>query len=507
MSDLRREALARLSIFCASSDAVVAFDKRGLEILTLNPATELMFGYHGMDLLGQPVGMLFAHGEVPSHLWDGAPAEVQARRSEGTLFPAEVALSDAGLGEESFWIAHIRDVTIGRRQQEALAASEARFRAAVETLGEGVIVTDVEDVVVYVNSRMEQLSGYAVEEMIGEKVEHLLVPPEELAAYRERHHLRLQGVGERYETRLRRKDGTEFWAEIHATPFLDARGEIVGGLSAVADVTERKRIQEELVAAIDASQDATRAKSAFLANMSHELRTPMNAIIGYSEMLQDEFQDRGLTDLLPDLEKIHRSGKHLLRLIDDILDLSKIEAGKLDLVWETFEIAPLARDVESTMRHIVAKNQNSFEVRCPEDIGVLRADLTRLRQVLLNLVGNAAKFTERGAVSLDVRREAADGAAWVAFRIHDTGIGMTPEQIGKLFQAFTQADVSTTRKYGGTGLGLAISRQLCRMMGGDVTVESEPGRGSTFTVRLPAHTDARHGPEGAHRTVTTTSSS
>ena len=253
------------------------------------------------------------------------------------------------------------------------------------------------------------------------------------------------------------------------------------------DITERKRIEEALVAAVDAAEDASRAKSAFLANMSHELRTPLNAIIGYSEMLQEELAERSHQDLVPDVAKIHGAGKHLLRLINDILDVSKIEAGKMDLLPEVFDAAALVKDAAATIRRLVESQANTLHVRCDDGIGLMKADLTRVRQVLLNLLSNASKFTQGGRVSLEADRITMNGGAWVRFRVKDTGIGMTPEQLARLFKAFTQADVSTTRRYGGTGLGLVISRQLCQMMGGEVTVESEPGTGSTFTVLLPTN--------------------
>jgi hypothetical protein len=382
----------------------------------------------------------------------------------------------------------MREVGERKREEEALRASEARFRLAVETLGEGVLITDIRDVVVYVNSRMCELSGYSADEMMGEQVRALLVPEEEEAGYQDRMQLRLQGVPERYEIQLRRKDGQRFTAEVHATPFRDSKGRIVGTLGAMMDVTERKRIEEELVAAVDSSEDASRAKSAFLANMSHELRTPLNAIIGYSEMLQEELSDRGLGELLGDLGKIHSSGKHLLRLINDILDVSKIEAGKMELITEVLGVEDLVSDVTSTVRPLAEEGGNTLEVRCEGGLGTMRADATRMRQVLPNLLSNATKFTKDGRVTLDVDRAAINGAPWIRFRVKDTGIGMTPEQLGKLFKPFTQADASTTRRYGGTGLGLVISRQLCQMMGGEVLVESEAGKGSTFTILLPAGT-------------------
>ena len=231
---------------------------------------------------------------------------------------------------------------------------------------------------------------------------------------------------------------------------------------------------------------ADRHKSEFLANMSHELRTPLNAIIGYSEMLQEDAADLGAEQLTDDLKKINAAGKHLLELINAVLDLSKIEAGKMELYLEDFDVAGLVRDIAAVIQPLAAKNANRLEVRCPAETGVMRADLTKVRQALFNLLSNACKFTDRGTVGLAVMRESTAGQDWIVFRVSDTGIGMTPEQLVRLFEAFSQADAATTRKYGGTGLGLALSRRLCRMMGGDVTVESESGRGSIFTIRLPA---------------------
>jgi PAS domain S-box-containing protein len=231
---------------------------------------------------------------------------------------------------------------------------------------------------------------------------------------------------------------------------------------------------------------ATRAKSEFLANMSHELRTPLNAIIGYSEMLQEDAEERGRGDLIPDLARIHAAGKHLLALINDVLDLSKIEAGRVELYVEVIDVAVLVRDVAATVQPLVQANANAFHVTVASDIGGIRADLTKLRQALLNLLSNAAKFTTRGTIRLDVDRVVTGDAAWVTFRVADTGIGMAPEQLARVFEPFTQADASTTRRYGGTGLGLSITRRFCQMMGGDVSVASEPGRGSVFTIHLPA---------------------
>nr|WP_275983977.1 response regulator [Paenibacillus hamazuiensis] len=240
----------------------------------------------------------------------------------------------------------------------------------------------------------------------------------------------------------------------------------------------------QLEKARDEAVKANRIKSQFLANMSHELRTPLNAIIGYSEMLIEEAMDMGETSFAEDLDKIGKSGKHLLALINDILDISKIEAGKMELYYESCDLEGLVNDVVTTVKPLVEANGNQFEVRSIS--GGITTDATKLRQILLNLLSNASKFTKDGKVLFEVYQENRDDREGYGFKIQDTGIGMTPEQVEKLFQPFTQADSSTTRKYGGTGLGLAISQRFCSLMGGGISVTSELGSGSTFTCWLPA---------------------
>lgn len=248
------------------------------------------------------------------------------------------------------------------------------------------------------------------------------------------------------------------------------------------------------------AEEANATKSKFLANMSHELRTPLNAIIGYSEILVEEITDLKVPSLIPDVQKIHGAGKHLLGLINNILDLSKVEAGKVELFLETFAIAPLMQEITDTLHPLLTKNHNTLVVNCPDDIGSMRSDVTKLRQSLFNLLSNASKFTENGTVTLTVERREPD---WITFSVSDTGIGMTPEQQANLFQAFTQADASTTRKYGGTGLGLVITQQFCKLLGGEIQVESEAGRGTTFTMRLPEQLQS---PESDRPTLQTSSS-
>jgi signal transduction histidine kinase len=245
------------------------------------------------------------------------------------------------------------------------------------------------------------------------------------------------------------------------------------------------RERSELSAAVDAAEETSRAKSAFLANMSHELRTPLNAIIGFSELLSEEASDAGLLNFKSDALKIRNAAQHLLGLVNDVLDLSKIEAGKMESDVTRFDLARAVRDVIDTLAPLAAKNDNRLTCRDLEELGDVHADEARVRQVVFNLVSNACKFTKNGEVVLAGRRWSVDGLGWVEVCVRDTGIGISAEQVGKLFQDFMQADSSTTRRYGGTGLGLSISRRLCQSMGGDISVESTLGAGSQFAMRLP----------------------
>ena len=249
---------------------------------------------------------------------------------------------------------------------------------------------------------------------------------------------------------------------------------------------ELKSLQVGLERARDAADDANQAKSAFLANMSHELRTPMNAILGYSEMLMEEAEDLEQEVFIPDLKKIHQSGVHLLALINGVLDLSKIESGKMEAFAEDIDLGMLIDEVSATAHPLLEKNKNSLVIERGNDLGIAYQDMTKLRQILFNLLSNAAKFTHEGMITLHVFRTEEDGVSWLTFAVGDTGIGIAENKIEHVFKEFAQADSSTTRDYGGTGLGLAISRRFCKLLGGDLNVHSELGKGSTFTILIPA---------------------
>jgi adenylate cyclase len=362
--------------------------------------------------------------------------------------------------------------------------ARARLTDAIETISEGFALYDADDKLIVFNSRYKELSAAHADALVlGTTFETILRTVTERGEIKDADGRRDAWIEERLahhhapsSTHLqRRSDGR--WIQVSERK--TANGGVVG---IYADITELKQREAELAAARDAADAANQTKSSFLANMSHELRTPLNAIIGYSEILQEDAADKDDKAAIEDLQRIEDAGRHLLGLINNILDLSKIEAGKMDVFIEPVDIQALLKEVLSIVKPLADKSENTIEVICPADIGSFRSDQTKIKQCLLNLMSNANKFMSKGTLTLSVVRE--DNTR-ICFRVADTGVGMTEEQLGRLFQAFSQADASTTKRFGGTGLGLAITKHFCTMLGGDVTVESTPGKGSTFTIRLP----------------------
>jgi adenylate cyclase len=383
-----------------------------------------------------------------------------------------------------------------RDEVEALGPSERRLIEALESISEGFSLYDADDRLVLCNRRYRELLYPGIEDTVVSGT-----PFEQIIRGAAKRGLIADAIGrvdawveERLE-RHRKPSDPHIQRRSHGRwiQVSEYKTDDGGTVAVYTDVTALKRneavladLVKELGAARDQAMAASRAKSYFLANMTHELRTPLNAILGIADTLAEQARDRGDQDVAEPLLRITTAGKHLLDLINGILDLSRVESGSLLLHPEGFDVATLVRDVAVACRLLAEKNGNRLSVSCPEEIGCMHADQGRVRQVLHSLLDNACKFTENGAVALVATRGPADGVDWLRFQVTDTGIGMTPEQMASVFGEFTQADASSTRRYGGTGLGLAISQHLVRMMGGEIRAESQAGHGSIFTVRLPA---------------------
>ena len=369
-------------------------------------------------------------------------------------------------------------------------------RTVVDNMADAVFVIDNQNQVVDINPSAEKLFRRTAVAIIGRPVDELVNRPELIQQFQTVTQLHTEistDVEDAHDGTVSRRS-----YDLTINPIRDQQQQLRGRLVILRDVTPQKLVEQELRQqkqllqelaenyrlAKEEAEAANMAKSTFLANMSHELRTPLNAIIGYSEMLQEDVEEGAYEALPGDLNRIEQSGRHLLGLINDILDLSKIEAGKMHLHLEQFSIVGIIQEVADTTHILIAQNNNSLTIEA-DDVGDIIADMTKLRQVLFNLLSNAAKFTENGHIIVKATRQTADAQPSLVIEVSDTGIGMSEEQIDRLFQPFVQGDNSTTRKYGGTGLGLVISRRFCQMMGGDIIVNSEPGNGSTFTIYLP----------------------
>ena len=359
-------------------------------------------------------------------------------------------------------------------------------RRAIAAATTGITITDTsrkDNPLVYVNAAFTDITGYEHDDVVGKNCRFLQGPDTDPAAVDE---IR-RAVREQRSCRVvlvnHRKDGTAFWNDLSISPVTAVDGRVTHFIGIQTDATDRIHNEERLSAATRDAELANAAKNIFLANVSHELRTPLNAVIGYSELLQEEVADLGVTELSPDLQKINVAGRHLLALINDVLDLAKIEAGRMELDLGPVDIPELVRDAAATVEPMMQERGNRFVVDCAVE-GVIEADPTKLRQALLNLLANAAKFTENGEVTLRVERTDRN-AGEIEFRVRDTGIGIADDDIQRLFAPFSQADASVAGKYGGTGLGLALTREVTLLMGGDVTVQSSPGVGSVFTIRIP----------------------
>ncbi|WP_333305506.1 MULTISPECIES: PAS domain S-box protein [unclassified Microcoleus] len=480
------------------------------EVAEWNLSAERIFGYNRLEAMGRHGVDLIVPESAKEYVTQlsitlltnqgGISSINENIRKDGKIILCEwynTTLVDADgsiIGVASL----IQDVTEFHSAVGQLRASEERFRQLAENIHEVFWIREPnQKQLVYVSPACEKIWNLSCQSLHSEPEAFWdVIHPEDLDRVKAAFEKQVLGDYDE-EYRVVRSDGSVCWVRDRAFPVRSQTGEIYRIVGIAEDITQRK-LAEEFQKVAQVAQAASQAKSAFLANMSHELRTPLNAIIGYSDMLKEDAEDLGCEDFIPDLHKIQMAGKHLLSLISDILDISKIEAGRMELYLETFNPVNLIDEVVSTVKPLVDKNYNKFEVDCGSDLGVMYADITKTRQILLNLLSNAAKFTEHGTITLCIERvkhqslttqEIAEPSDLIIFRVADTGIGISSEQMQHLFQAFMQGDASTTRKYGGTGLGLTISRHFCVMMGGDMHVQSELGCGSVFTVCLPTRVE------------------
>ncbi|KQO12446.1 hybrid sensor histidine kinase/response regulator [Paenibacillus sp. Leaf72] len=425
-------------------------------------------------------------------VWKG---EVKNRAKDGSVYWVNMTIlpftDDDGIVYK--YMAIGSDITTRKHNELKLMQNMESLRDIENALDESSIVaiTDNKGVITYVNEKFCVISKYEREELIGKTHRVINSGFHPKAFFKVMWETIKQGHVWKGEVKNRAKDGSEYWMNTTIVPFLGEDGIPHQFISIRTDITDRVKAEtalaertEQLAKAHDEAIEASLIKSQFLANMSHELRTPLNAIIGYSEMLQEEAEELGESVFVEDLSKISKAGNHLLALINDILDISKIEAGKMELHPETCSLPSLMQDILTTIRPLAIGKGNKLQMNCGEN-GNITADITKLRQILFNLLSNANKFTESGFITFEVRKETRNQREGYSFIVQDTGIGMTPDQLKKLFQPFTQADASTTRKYGGTGLGLAISQRFSQIMGGDIQVESSFGVGTTFICWLP----------------------
>lgn len=470
------------------SDAVFWIDENA-HIVDVNDAACTSLGYQREELLRMRIGDVGPR--FSEEYWRQRWLELQTvksftfetvhRKRSGELVPVEVSANYLEIDGRGINCALARDIS---DRKKAEAERDRFFTLNLDLL----CIADFEGRFRRINPSFMSALGYTEQFLLETPFVELVHPDDRAITLQE-----LEGLGDgretlHFENRYRREDGQYIWLAWTAVPYIEE-----GLIYAVArDVTHRKRHEDEILQAKEAAEAANLAKSQFLTSMSHELRTPLNAIIGYSEMLSEEADETGSEEIVPDLQRIRGAGHHLLALINNLLDLSKIEAGKMELTIESFSLPSLIEEVVTTIEPLAQGNRNQVRIECDPAVGEIKSDAIRVRQILFNLLSNACKFTSDGIVTVRVSPLVAMRAPMVELQVIDTGIGMSEEESSRIFEAFSQADPTVTRKYGGTGLGLAITKRFCEMLGGDVRVESRVEHGTTFTLRLPSNLGEGH---------------
>lgn len=523
-----------------SRDALMLHDVRG-QLLEVNRYGHESLGYTREQFLALSIGDVNPDvGRIPKERlgeqWRKMPldtsvtVETHLVHKDGREIPMEVVVAPFEEQGQRLFAAICRDISERKAAEAARRRDELRFQAVFEGAPTGLVLINAKGTILAANPALEAMLGAAPGGLIGSTVDDITFAADLEIGRDDFNELR-RGQREfvRVEKRYAGPSGTILWAQLSAFRYGDPKTDEVRTVAFIEDISERKQIEtqrremferlDELVAqrtaaleleiaerkrteqelnkAMRAAEAANLAKSQFLASMSHELRTPLNAVIGYSEMLMEEAEDTGSEELVPDLQRIRNAGKHLLGIINDILDLSKVEAGKIELYIESVQLPALIDEIVDTVRPLAHNNGNELSLSLELTSGFISTDITRVRQVLFNLLSNACKFTEQGRVTLRVHELEIGGEGWVRFDVSDNGLGIKPEQLSKLFKPFTQADASTSRRFGGTGLGLSISDQFAQMLGGRIEVKSEYGSGSTFTLWLPTNHGQPHSASGS----------
>ncbi|MBL4716652.1 MAG: PAS domain S-box protein [Bacteroidia bacterium] len=388
------------------------------------------------------------------------------------------------IADENYVNIYASNITEQKRNQEIIAESEAKFRTVVESMGEGLIILNENDKIIYANNRMSEISGYSEKELSDKKLENLFLEQSQKEKYIKELKVSDNEITESFQLYLGRKNREKFWGKINLTPFKNSKGKITGKIGAITDITDLIKTQRSLTLAKNTAEQATKIKQQFLANISHEIRTPMNGILGMSYLLSKTGLDKEQKE---NLDALTTSAENLLVIINDILDISKIDAGKMTFEQTNFSINEILKNVKHILNYKARERSNqlvsNINAEVPE---ILLGDPVRLNQILLNLIGNAIKFTKNGRVAVNVvAGEKKNNSQTLKFSITDNGIGIPKNQISKIFDSFSQAEQSTTRKFGGTGLGLTITNKLIELQGGEIWVASKLNKGTTFTFTLP----------------------
>jgi len=493
--ELRENEQRFRRIFESFQDTYYEADMNGMLTL-LSPSVELQYGFKPEELIGKPAASVYADPSQRDVLVKKLGEqgfvndyEISLVNKAGEILPTSCStrlVTDEN-NNPIYVQGVLRNITQRKKSEAALKNSEARFRSIFNSIPDAFLEINSFETIVNASPSIIQFH-YSPEKIIGQNISSLFENKEEWRDIK--NWLTTHNDIQDQESTLIKNNGVSVPISVTAYKIASNNQSAGSSICIIRDISDNKHYEHELELARDQALEASRAKSSFLANMSHELRTPLNAIIGYSELLAEDALDEGREEASNDLKKIQSSGTHLLSIISDILDLSKIEAGKLELNIDDYDIKELVKDIILTITPMAQKNNNELSCQCTLTKDIIQTDVMRLKQMLFNLLSNACKFTSDGKINLHIEEQNDEDGSWIYFKINDTGIGIKDTQMEKLFNEFTQADSTTTKKYGGTGLGLVISRRFCQLMGGNIEAKSTYGKGSLFVIKLPLHSAA-----------------